>query len=133
MSVCGQDFIDFAEKCVTFKDEIGFRNAVGRAYYGVYHEICDKLEHCLVLDSHKGVREYLMNRTLCKNEPFDKMKLRSIGAILQQMHTKRKWADYELNRTMNQPDAEAAIIAAKKVMGKIKDMHEETYPPKPAV
>ena len=39
MSVSGQDFIEFAKKCLQFNDEIGYRNAVGRSYYGVYHEI----------------------------------------------------------------------------------------------
>lgn len=129
MSVCGQDFIDFAEKCVNFGDEIGFRNAIGRSYYGVYHEICEKLEKCPDLKSHQAVRDYLINDSWLKgNEPFDKMKLVQTGTYLKHMHIRRKWADYELDRDMNKADAESIIIMAKKAMASIKDMHEAVYP-----
>lgn len=134
MSVSGQDFIEFAEKCVTFDDEIGFRNAIGRSYYGVYHEICDKLEKCPSTESHQGVRDYLTNTAWLKGyEPFEKFKLIQIGVWLRHMYTRRKWADYQLDRDMAKTDAEAAIIMAKRAMDAIKVMHDEVYPSTPAV
>ncbi|EES3796576.1 TPA: hypothetical protein JWK76_002494 [Escherichia coli] len=132
MSVSGQDFINFAEKCLEFNDEIGFRNVVGRSYYGVYHEICSKLEHCYVLTSHEGVRNYLMSSTQCKKEPFDKAGLRRIGAFLHSLHVQRKWADYTLERELVKADAESALNTAKQVMAEIKALHEAVYPPQPA-
>ncbi|HAV2045032.1 hypothetical protein [Raoultella ornithinolytica] len=132
MSVVGQDFINFAEKCLADGDEIGFRNTVGRAYYGVYHEICSKLEHCYVLTSHEGVREYLMKEKRCKDEPFDKSELRKIGAFLHHLHVQRKWADYQLTRDMNKSDAVATLNVAKEAMAQIKATHEAVYPPSAA-
>ena len=128
MSVSGQDFIEFAKKCLQFNDEIGYRNAVGRSYYGVYHEICGKLEHCYVLDSHEEVRKYLMSPTRCKKEPYDKEGLKKIGAYLHPLHVQRKWADYTLNRDMHRSDAETVINIAKDAMDKIQSVHEEVYP-----
>ncbi len=132
MSVVGQDFVDHAERCITFGDEIGYRNAVGRAYYGVYHEICSKLEHCYVLTSHEGVREYLLSAARCKKEPYDKTVLRQIGAILHNMHVQRKWADYQLERELHKSDAESSLNIAKDAMNRIREMHEAVYPPPPA-
>lgn len=132
MSVCGQDFMNFAEKCIDFDDEIGFRNAVGRAYYGVYHEICSKLEHCYVTDSHEEVRKYLMSEARTKDEPFDKGHLKRVGAFLHSLHVQRKWADYRLSRDMHKSDAVSALNSAKEAMEQIKVMHEAVYPPPPA-
>lgn len=128
MSVSGQDFIEFAEKCIKFDDEIGYRNAVGRSYYGVFHEICSKLEHCYVLTSHEGVRKYLMSAASSKNEPFDKTELRKIGAVLHTLHVQRKWADYTLERDMDKADAESSLNMAKEAMNRIQAMHEAVYP-----
>ncbi|WP_041689454.1 hypothetical protein [Enterobacter sp. 638] len=129
MSVGGHDFINFAEKCLDFDDEIGFRNTVGRAYYGVYHEICSKLEHCYVTDSHEEVRKYLMSESRAKKEPFDKAELRRIGAFLHGLHVQRKWADYKLTRDMFKSDAESALNTAKEAMNQIKVTYEAVYPP----
>lgn len=133
MGVTGKDFIEFAGKCIAHNDEIGYRNAVGRAYYGVYHETCCKLEKCPNKDSHVGVRDYLTRDSWLKgNEPFDKMKLIAMGAFLKQLHTRRKWADYELERTFSKADAEAILIMARNAMDKLQAMHEEVYPSQPA-
>ncbi|EAC2092355.1 TPA: hypothetical protein PRR39_002043 [Escherichia coli] len=132
MSVTGQNFIEFADKCIAFGDEIGFRNAVGRSYYGVFHEICSKLEHCYVLTSHEGVRKYLMSEAQCKKEPYDKTALRKIGVLLHHLHVQRKWADYTLERDLTKADAESAMKSAKEAMKQIKTMHETVYPPSAA-
>lgn len=133
MSVCGQDFIDFAELCVSHGNEIGYRNAMGRAYYGIYHQVCEVLEKCPENASHQDIRDYLTRTAWLKGyEPFDKMKLISLGTVLRHMHTRRKWADYELQRDLSKADADAAIIMAKANMLKVKEMYEEVYPPAPA-
>ena len=133
MSVTGKDFIEFAGKCIAHDDEIGFRNAIGRAYYGVYHETLEKLEKCPDRATHQDVRNYLINDAwLTGYEPFDKMKLISVGTMLKHLHTRRKWADYELERTLNKADAEAILIMANRAMDTLHQMHEEVYPSKPA-
>ncbi|TDY81425.1 UNVERIFIED_ORG: hypothetical protein C7429_102548 [Pantoea allii] len=132
MAVKGQDFYDFALKCIEQGDEIGFRNAVGRAYYGVYHDVCEKLQNCPSPPTHSGVRDYLIDTAWLKDyEPYDKMKLISLGAMLKHLHTHRKWADYSLDIDYPKADAEATMIVAKKGMDKSKAMFEEVYPPPP--
>ncbi|TBM13500.1 hypothetical protein EYY86_14560 [Hafnia paralvei] len=128
MSVNGDDFIKFANNCLHTNDEIGYRNAIGRAYYGVYHKTCSILEKC-PHNTHIGVREYLAKDSWLKhNEPYAKMKLLSVSAILTQLHTQRKWADYEISEDIGESDAVAALKLAQRGMDKITEMVEEIYP-----
>ncbi|HII3257418.1 TPA: hypothetical protein ACY3ID_004168 [Citrobacter amalonaticus] len=133
MSVNGQDFYDFALKCVAQGDEISLRNAVGRAYYGVYHDVCEKLHKCPQPPTHHGVSDYLIETAwLTGYEPYDKMKLISLGTMLKSLHVQRKWADYNLEADYTKTDAEATLIMAKKGMEKSKAMYEEKFPSAPA-
>lgn len=130
MAVKGQDFYDFALQCVQQGDEISLRNAVGRAYYGVYHDVCEKLQKCPDPATHSGVRDYLSDTAWLNGyEPYEKMKLISLGAMLKYLHTQRKWADYTLSVDLTKADAEATMIIAKKGMDKSKAMYEEINPP----
>ena len=45
MPVTSNDFISFAKDCSSRKDEIGYRNAIARAYYGAYHHILPYMKH----------------------------------------------------------------------------------------
>lgn len=129
MTVNGQDFYQFALQCAQQNDEIGRRNAVGRAYYGVYHDVCSKLQNCPDPATHAGVRDYLIRDSwLSGNEPFEKFKLISLGAILKGLHTQRKWADYNLDLDFTQADADAAMILAKNGMEKSQQMYELAFP-----
>lgn len=133
MSVTGKDFIEFANHCVEQGDEIGYRNAIGRSYYGAYHEISNILEKAIFVHTHKDIRDYLIERSWLKgNEPFEKMKLISLGSRLKQMHTSRVAADYDLLDTVSEIDARAALIAAKTFMEDIESMYEQAYPKSPA-
>lgn len=69
--VNSSDFIAFAKDCEKRNDEIGYRNAVARAYYGAYHHVLP----CLTMgpkESHQGLIDYLVNDAWKGNEPFEK-------------------------------------------------------------
>ncbi|AUU92092.1 hypothetical protein C2U55_24940 [Enterobacteriaceae bacterium ENNIH3] len=133
MTVNGQDFYDFAVTSLARGDEIGFRNAVGRAYYGLYHDVCSKLQKCPEPATHVGVRDYLIETSWLNGyEPYDKMKLISLGTMLKHLHTQRKWADYSINYDYPKADAEAALIMARKGLEKSQAMLDEITPPAPA-
>lgn len=133
VAVNGQDFFDFAVKCMAHGDEIGYRNAVGRAYYGLYHEVCSKLQKGPDPATHRAVRDYLIDTSwLAGNEPFERMKLISLGTMLKHLHIQRKWADYNLDDDYPMADAQAALIMTRKGFDKAKDMYEETFPSTPS-
>lgn len=122
MSVNGSDFVDFAKECMVHENEIGFRNAIGRAYYGLYHEICGMLQSCPPT-THSGVSDYLISSSWKgERERYEKMDLISLGAILKQQHTKRKWADYDIKTNVKKSDAESCLTTVEKAMEKIKKM-----------
>lgn len=129
MSIRGRNFIDFADRCLEHGDEIGYRNAVGRAYYGAYHEVSGILEKAFFVHTHQSIRDYLTKESWLKgNEPFDKMMLISLGSRLKQMHTNRVSADYDLAETFSDIDAQAALIQAKKFIEDMDSMYKKVYP-----
>lgn len=133
MSIRGRDFLAFAEHCMDQGSEIAYRNVVGRAYYGVYHEVSSTLEKAIFVHTHKDIRDYLIERSWLKgNEPFEKRKLISLGSRLKVMHTQRISADYNLSEDVNEVDAKAALIQAEKFMALLEEMVEQAYPKAPA-
>ncbi|MBD8126551.1 MULTISPECIES: HEPN domain-containing protein [Pantoea] len=133
MSIKGREFLDFANRCLEQGDEIAYRNAVGRAYYGAYHEVSGILEKAVFVHTHKDIRDYLVQRSWLKgNEPFDKMTMISLGSRLKQMHTNRVSADYDLTETFSDVDAKAALIQAQQFIDDVDNMFEKVYPKPPA-
>ncbi|WP_072571547.1 hypothetical protein [Enterobacter sp. SA187] len=129
MSIKGREFIEFAGRCIEQGDEIGYRNAIGRAYYGAYHEVSGILEKAIFVHTHQSIRDYLLKESWLKgNEPFDKMRLISLGSRLKQMHTNRISADYNLDENFSDVDAQAALIQAKKFIEDLDSMYKQTYP-----
>ncbi|MEX6095799.1 hypothetical protein ACMFGU_18270 [Morganella morganii] len=121
MSATGGDFFDFACDCMKLGTEIGYRNAIGRSYYGLYHEVCAAMKNCPPT-SHQGVAEYLQHNAWKGNEPYSKSDLRVLGIVLQQQHSKRKWSDYDLVRNITENDALESIKTVQKMMDKLSDM-----------
>lgn len=121
MSVSGDDFFKFANDCMQYDTEIAYRNAIGRSYYGLYHEVCSILKNCPET-THQGVAEYLLYRSWKGNEDYDKFDLKCLGTMLQQQHSKRKWADYDLSGSITKSEAIESIRVVEKMMNKIKLM-----------
>lgn len=121
MSIQGKDFIDISRACLATNCEAGFRSAVSRAYYALYHEVCGVLT-CCPPTTHDGVIQYLMSDARRKNEPYALMSLIQLGAVLKQQKAKRKLADYRLSETVLPADAAASIAVVDKMLIKIAEM-----------
>ncbi len=122
MSVLSKDFLNFATDSVQRADEIGYRNAVARSYYAMFHEV-----RALVVSlpnysahAHDGLIQYLKNPD--KDEPYDRMALRGLAAMLQQQKGKRVVADYDLGSDVNSNDALESVRAAERLFQKCQEL-----------
>ncbi|CAH6101008.1 hypothetical protein [Citrobacter koseri] len=121
MSIQGKEFLNASRACLSSGCEAGYRSAVSRAYYALYHETCEVLT-CCPPTTHDGVVKYLTSDARRKSEPYELMSLIQLGAVLKQQKTKRKRADYELLETVLESEALSSITAVDKMLTKIADM-----------
>lgn len=124
MSIQGRDFLIAAKGFVSMPCEAAFRSAASRSYYSLYHEVCGILQHCPPT-THDGVLSYLTQGTSRNAEPFDKMSLMQLGAVLGQQKKKRKKADYELDQEFLEIEAKSSIAAVEKMIKKIDELKQE--------
>ncbi|HCA0685133.1 TPA: hypothetical protein MNM99_003592 [Citrobacter freundii] len=121
MPVCSNDFIEFAKDCEKRNDEIGYRNAIARAYYGAYHHVLP----CMTLgpkDNHQGLIDYLVNDAWKGNEPYSKSELVGLGYALQSLKDQRIICDYRLGDTITPTQSRTAIKTAEKLIQRCADM-----------
>ncbi|WP_145525334.1 hypothetical protein [Yersinia rohdei] len=124
MSIKGKDFLKASHKCLELSSEVGYRSAISRAYYGLYHEVCGLLT-CCPPTTHDGVVQYLTTDARRKDEPYELLSLVQLGAVLKQQKTKRKCADYELNKTVTDIEANSSLVVVQKMLDKIDAMKTE--------
>lgn len=125
MTVSSQDFISFAKDCITRNDDIGFRNAVGRAYYGAYHHVNGLMTNG-PRSSHQGLIDYLKKSSWRENnEAYDKKYLVALSYALQSLKDQRVIADYELSANFVEMDANISVVTAEKLIEKCTDMLRE--------
>ncbi|HBT3131839.1 TPA: hypothetical protein MBF18_003556 [Klebsiella pneumoniae] len=121
MSIHGRDFLTASKSCVDSQCESGYRGAISRSYYALYHEICATLRMCPPT-THEGVVLYLTTDARRKDEPYEFMSLVQLGAVLKQQKAKRKMADYELSQSITELEAKASISVVDKMITKIDTM-----------
>ncbi|OCG16315.1 hypothetical protein A9G24_04780 [Gilliamella sp. App6-5] len=121
MSVNCKDFLSFAEDSLKRNDEIGYRNAIARAYYSCYHAILSSINFRLPKDepSHKSVTDYLAAPG--KDEAIPRMKLISLRARLLEQKALRIKCDYHLQETLDKKEAELSIAKARKFIQDIEE------------
>lgn len=114
----------FAEHAKTLGSEIGYRNAIARAYYAMFHQVQTSLIACpkFVGGTHQGLADYL-NKAV-PTEPYDKTYLRRLAAILNQQKGRRNIADYELDKTFTLSDAQAALDTATRLFDLCQEMKD---------
>lgn len=122
MAVSSSDFLSFASDSLKRGDEIGFRNAVARSYYAMFHEVRTMLTALPTFGSHAhdGLIQYLNHPD--KSEPYDKMSLRALSAMLKQQKGKRAVADYHVNDVISELDAIESIKSAERLFAKCSTM-----------
>ena len=99
MSVSGDDFLNSAHEFLDKNREIDYRNFLSRGYYGMYHKVLSVLNYMPNVSGshHSALIEYLSNSSQHKNEPYDSMRLKSLGYTMMQERLYRNKADYELD------------------------------------
>lgn len=121
MPVSSQDFIEFAKDCQNRNDEIGYRNAIARAYYGAYHHVLPCLSKGPT-DNHQGLINYLVNEAWKGNEPFSKTDMIGLGYALQSLKDQRIVCDYRLGDTITATQSQTAIRTVEKLLQRCADM-----------
>lgn len=121
MPVLAEDFISFAHDCISRSDEIGFRNAIGRAYYGAYH-LVNPLMKQGPKENHQGLIDYLKGDAARGSEDYDRRYLIAISYILQSLKDQRVICDYDLSTSINETQAKTAIVTANKLVVKCTEM-----------
>ncbi|MDE9544769.1 hypothetical protein [Xenorhabdus bovienii] len=121
MSITCQDLLSFAEDCFSRKDEVGFRNAISRAYYAAYHNVYPAMQGG-PKDNHQGLIDYLKTESWKDNEEYKKPDLLALGYMLQTLKDNRILSDYKLSHDVKKIDAEMAIATSRKVLEKITEI-----------
>lgn len=115
MPVNSIDFLRFAEEeCIKPKSEIGFRNAISRSYYCMFHHARSVLKNGPVEINapHQKVIDYLLSTDAVRLEECDTAYLRQMAAMLLQRRRMRNLADYDLTKSYCEVDAKEGIESA---------------------
>ncbi|HBW6190077.1 TPA: hypothetical protein ME995_000253 [Klebsiella pneumoniae] len=122
MPVTSNDFISFAKDCSSRKDEIGYRNAIARAYYGAYHHVLPYMKHG-PKDNHQGLIDYLSTMAWKDGaEAYPKATLMALGYALQSLKDQRIICDYRLELTVEELEANVAVRTAEKLLQRCEEM-----------
>lgn len=126
MPVVCTDFFAFAESIKADSDEISFRAAISRAYYGAYHACQQWHDTKLPVAGHDigmsgGVHQTLINQ-LTNPDPGCGRDLgnysKSLGYGLRALKELRTTADYQLSETVDKEQMRNARAQAKLLIEK---------------
>jgi uncharacterized protein (UPF0332 family) len=106
------EFIKSANTLVKGSNEVDYRNAISRAYYGAFHA-CSDLASQNNLDSIGSCHERLVSAL--KSHP----KFVSIANKLHDAKGKRTIADYNLSRKMTQSEAKNIVRKCIAIQGEV--------------
>lgn len=117
----GEDFLSIAGKLAAQPSfgVAGYRTAISRAYYGIFHLarrfLADFRMHCP-----RGANEHLWIQRLFRH--CDAAEGVQIGVLLGSLHESRKAADYDLLNwdVENQANVQAAVMRATELANRIK-------------
>ncbi len=108
MSVCQNDFLDFA-KSLSPDSEINRRNIISRSYYSAYHLCLEKYKPANTNDG--GVHKQLISQLKISPDKHD----RAAGYILDQLKNLRVVSDYHLNSDVSKSDSDTALLQSEKL------------------
>jgi uncharacterized protein (UPF0332 family) len=98
----GRDFLEVADDLITAMREADWRSAVSRAYYASFHVARQLLQDCgFQVPIADKAHAYLWRR-LSNGGHAD---LQHAGQDLNALRTARNWADYDLDRPLDQATA----------------------------
>lgn len=120
MPVTNYCFIEEADRTMASStgNEISYRNASSRAYYGLYHCALAYADTLLTPplsacggSSHKKVSDFYKVELAPSREKT--VKFRKVSYQLLQLHSQRIRADYRLDAEFHEADAVSVLIGAK--------------------
>ncbi len=122
MAINGRDFLDSSLQCLEYECEAGFRNAVSRAYYSMFHKAHEELKnipHCNN-NHHANLIRYMRGELGKPEERTSAPRLKILGYELRQMRQARNESDYKLTETtVNKNVAIESIEIAKHFFDRI--------------
>lgn len=123
MPINCDELLAFARDCVERDDEVGYRNAISRAYYSAYHSVYPVLDNG-PKDSHQGLIDYLKSDAWRGNEKYEKQTLIAIVYMLKSLKDSRIIADYRLEASegVSKHNAEESVELASRVHSKVSEM-----------
>lgn len=117
MSVNYKDILKTTEYCLTEENESGFRSAISRSYYSVYHCILANLNYFEPLKDkpvHRALTDYLTHPN--ENECLTKKQFNKIKNDLILLKKSRVKSDYYLNEVVTKEDAKEQIKSAELII-----------------
>lgn len=107
-------------------DEIGYRNAISRAYYSTYHKSLTRITRMPRANGshHAALIKYLESKECSENEGYQAETLKELAACMRQLRGMRNRSDYNLDTTITQETAADHLILARKIYALWGDMLE---------
>jgi uncharacterized protein (UPF0332 family) len=114
MPVNANDFLDIASDALSLNTEIGFRNAISRSYYSMFHRAKSSLRNHPqdIRSAHQKLIDYLLSPEAARMEGVDAVVLRQMASCLHQRRELRVLADYNLNCVITKDTAKEGINMA---------------------
>ena len=121
MPINCKDFLSLANDSLERGDEIGYRNAISRAYYCAFHAIKSAIdfEAPKGKPTHETLINYLVSAN--KDEKIPYLKLRSLGYRLAAQRKLRSKSDYQLAETICEQEANEFLESTKLFLADIEE------------
>ncbi|WP_025122477.1 MULTISPECIES: hypothetical protein [unclassified Serratia (in: enterobacteria)] len=122
MTISGKDFLDSSTHCLENECEAGFRNAVSRAYYSMFHKAHEELSNIPRCNNnhHANLIKYMKGDLGKPEEKLSAARLKILGYELRQMRQARNESDYKLvEASINKNVAIESIETAKHFFERI--------------
>jgi len=126
MALDERDFLISAITNFKVGNEIGYRNAISRAYYSTYHQSLSRLTKMPNANGshHAALIKYLESKECCKNEKYQAETLKELAGCMRQLRGMRNKADYNLDTTITQETAADHLMIARKIYALWGDLLE---------
>ncbi|MGE6468070.1 hypothetical protein [Serratia proteamaculans] len=117
MALNSKDFLISAVENFKFDNEIGYRNAISRAYYSTYHKSLSRVTKMPVACSshHAALIRYLSSEQCFQNEQHEEKILKELSRSLKQLRNARNKADYKLDTTIGKAVAAENMALAHRI------------------
>lgn len=118
MPISSDEFIHCAEQLMLLKSEIGYRSAMSRSYYAIYHTaslVAEQKSMDLVEDERSTHKRLFMR--------FEKNGYKKYGDMLKMLHKKRVKADYRITEDLSGREAVVYLNECKQFYGKLQALY----------